>query len=196
MTVMLRLCSWLALAWLWLLITCLPVAAEPVISETVRKYRINGRTAQELRLEMNRKGPAGADGRRFDAYTAWRVDWNYLWWENPAECRLTKVTTRVRVSFTLPEWHQYDRGSPELQQKWDRYYEALHAHEKGHRDFGLRAARDIEQVIGGIGWRRTCAQLEKDANAAAQTILDHYILLEKQYDIETEHGAATGAVFP
>ena len=193
---MLRLCSWLALAWLWLLIVCPPLAAEPVISETVRKYRINGQTAQELRLEMNRKGPAGAGGRRFDAHTAWWVDWNYRWWENPAECRLTAVTTRVRVSFTLPQWDQYDRGSPELQQRWDRYFEALYAHEKGHRDFGLRAARDIEQVIWGIGRRGTCAQLEKDANAAAQATLDHYILLEKQYDIETEHGAASGAVFP
>ena len=191
-----RFCTRLSFFWLWLLIAASPLAAEPVLSESVHKYRISGQTAQELRLEMNRKGPAGAGGRRFDAYTAWWVNWNYRWWENPSECRLTAVTTRVRVSFTLPKWDQYDRGSPELQQKWDRYYEALYAHEKGHRDFGLRAARDIEQDIWRIGPRSTCAQLEKDADAAAQATLDHYILLEKQYDIETAHGAGTGAAFP
>jgi len=190
------LCTRLALTWLWLLIVCPPLAADPVIHETVRKYRISGQTAQELRREMDRKGPAGAGGRRFDGHTAWWVNWNYRWWEIPTECRLTAVTTRLRVSFTLPAWDQYERGSNELKQKWDRYYEALYAHEKGHREFGLRAARDIEQVIWGIGRRETCAQLEREANAAAQATLDHYIQLEKQYDIETAHGAATGAVFP
>ena len=188
--------SRLVLAWLWILIACPPLQAEPVIREIVRKYRIKGLNAQELRLEMNRKGPAGAGGRRFDAYTDWRVNWEYRWWETPTECRITAVTTRVRVTFTLPEWVQYDRGSHELQQKWDHYYETLFAHERGHRDFGLRAARDIEKVIWDMGRRETCAQLEKDANAAAQTTLNHYIRLEKQYDIETQHGAATGAVFP
>jgi len=186
----------LTLVWFWLVIACPPLAAEPVINESVRKYRISGQTAQDLRREMNLKGPAGAGGRRFDAYTAWWVKWNYRWRESTAECRIATVTTRVRVSFTLPQWCQYDRGSPELQQKWDRYFAALYAHEKGHRNFGLNAAREIEQVIRDIGRRGTCAQLEKDADAAAQASLDHYILLEKRYDIETEHGAATGAVFP
>jgi len=193
---MFRRFSKLVLAGLWLLVVCPPLAAEPVVKEIVRKYRISGQTAQALRQEMDWKGPVGAGGRRFDAYTAWRVQWNYRWWESPAECRLTAVTTRLRVTFTLPEWDQYNRGSNKLKQKWDRYYEALLAHEKGHREFGLRAARDIEQVIWGVGRRRTCAQLEREANAAAQATLDRYIRMERQYDIQTEHGAATGAVFP
>ena len=186
----------ITLVWIWLLIACQPLAAEPVINESVHKYRISGLTADELRREMDRKGPAGVGGRRFDAYTAWWVNWNYRWWESSTECRLTAVTTRMRVSFTLPEWDQYDRGSLALKQQWDRYYRALYAHEKGHRDFGLRAAREIEQVIWNVGRRETCGQLEREANAAAQATLDHYIRLEKQYDIETAHGAATGAVFP
>ncbi|CAD7848280.1 MAG: hypothetical protein [Olavius algarvensis Delta 4 endosymbiont] len=188
--------SRLALAWVWLLITCPTLAAEPVVKEIVRKYRISGQTAQDLRREMNLKGPAGAGGRRFDAYTAWWVKWNYRWWESPSECRITAVATQVRVSYTLPAWDQYDRSSDELKQQWDRYYQALLAHEKGHREFGLRAAREIEQVIWDLGRRGTCAQLEREANAVAQAALDRYILMEEQYDADTAHGAATGAVFP
>ncbi len=189
----------IAVLWLfsvWAGATCEPLGAEPVISEVVQHYRITGNTAQDLRWEMNQKGPGGENGKRFDAYTGWRVNWNYRWWENSDICRLTSVTTRVRVTFTLPAWQNYSSADPGLKQKWNRYYKALYEHEKGHRDFGIQAAREIERSILNVSSRKNCDLLERDANAAAEATLDRYIILEKQYDVRTAHGAKTGAIFP
>ena len=104
----------LGLLIVWAGATCEPLGAEPVISEVVQHYRIAGNTAQDLRREMNQKGPGGENGKRFDAYTGWRVNWNYRWWENADVCRLTSVSTRVRVTFTLPAWQNYRSADPGL----------------------------------------------------------------------------------
>ena len=173
-----------------------PLRAEPVISEEVRHYWIRGETALDLRWDMNAKGPKGRWGIPYDAYTKWQVDWRYRWWETPDSCRITSASTRVRITYTLPSWQNYDDAEAALKSRWDRYYKALYEHEKGHRDLGVRAAQEIENAILNVEPRETCSELSKDADAAAQAVLDRYIQLEKQYDRQTNHGAKTGAMFP
>ena len=193
---MCRLIFLLLLGMLWTVAFSGPLGAEPAISEQVRNYRISGQTALDIRREMNLKGPDGKNGQDFDAHTAWHVDWRYRWSETPAACRITSVTTRVAVTFTLPLWQDYASAGKALRQQWDRYYQALYEHEKGHRDYGVRAAREIEKTILTIASRENCAVLSRDVEAAANAILDRHIYLEKQYDVRTAHGAAADAVFP
>lgn len=136
---------------LWAGIICEPLRAEPVINEGVGYYQIVGNTAQDLRREMDQKGPGGKNGKSFDAYTAWYVNWNYRWWESRDTCRITSVSTKLSVTFTLPAWQNYASADARLQQQWDRYYNALYEHEKGHRGFGIQAAREIERAILDVG---------------------------------------------
>jgi predicted secreted Zn-dependent protease len=81
-------------------------------------------------------------------------------------------------------------------QRWNRYYTALIAHENGHRDFGVKAATEIEQALLNLEARENCKRLEQDANAVGYEILNRYIADEKLYDIDTNHGMNDGAVFP
>ncbi|PCI43535.1 MAG: hypothetical protein COB41_06815 [Proteobacteria bacterium] len=44
--------------------------------------------------------------------------------------------------------------------------------------------------------RRTCKQLETDANRIAEGIIEKFKIIEKDYDSHTNHGMNDGAIFP
>ena len=79
---------------------------------------------------------------------------------------------------------------------WEKYYAALFEHEQGHKDLGVKAALEIENQLLNMGSRRSCEQLELDANKMAKDVVDKYSRLEKEFDRSTNHGLNTGAVFP
>ena len=79
---------------------------------------------------------------------------------------------------------------------WDTYYAALFDHELGHRNLGSRAAAEIENQVLNMGTRDSCEQLESDANEIGKSVIARYSRFEKDYDLTTNHGLNTGAVFP
>ncbi len=167
------------------------IQAKPVINIETHYYEVDGKNAQEIRKDMKRKHPDA-----YDAYTAWRVDWRFFWFETAKDCHLTKVKTTVGVKFTLPKLVENNQADKETQQRWARYYQALIEHENGHRDFGIRTAEAIESALLAMGSRQNCIILERDANNLGYGILNQAIADEKQYDIDTQHGMKYGAVFP
>ncbi len=60
---------------------------KPNIKSQEIYYQISGTTAQELRQQMNQKGPGNYDG-----YTQWHVKWNYRYQQRnkyfPRRCQL------------------------------------------------------------------------------------------------------------
>jgi len=174
----------------------LALAAEPVVSVTSHYYQIQGDTAKALRREMNTKSPVKQNGKRYDAYTAWSVKWRYTWDRTEHRCEINRVTTTVDVTFTLPDWQNYEAAPSALQQHWDDYYQALVAHEQGHQAFGVEAATEIEQGILALGPRENCQRLERDANKLGYKTIAAHSASEKQYDLDTNHGMNDGAVFP
>jgi predicted secreted Zn-dependent protease len=178
-----------------LLMSALPTQAAVGISDRLERYAISGSTPSDLRLEMNSKGPRGnAGGQVFDGYTRWSVIWRYRYNNFGNTCAITSVATSVTVTITLPKWDDEITADNNTRSKWSRYLAALELHERGHRQMGIDAAKEIDRVISGMSGR--CDALEARANEAGKAILNKYRQLDLDYDRDTDHGAMQGARFP
>lgn len=144
--------------------------------------------------ETNTKGPIGPDGKRYPAYTHWRVDWNYTYQFVPGTCKLVKLTATVSGTITLPRWVDSRDASNSLVQSWDAMVAALRVHENGHYAHGIAAAQEIEALQNTVGSAADCPSLEKEINAQSQAIVDKYSALDVKYDEDTKHGQTQGAV--
>lgn len=174
-----------------------PAFAEPDVSLQTVTYPVSGRTAVEIRQSLNRNTPVRLDGNPFDAYTKWDIDWRIRWFENSdGTCRLTQVSTHVRIRTTLPGLLDPDSLSPDVADRWRRYRQALVAHESGHADIGVAAAREIEHELMRLELQPTCDQLANAANRSAREIIARHARMEKRYDTDTRFGANDGAIFP
>jgi len=174
-----------------------PAFAEPDVSLQTVTYPVRGRTAVEIRQSLNRNTPVRLDGNPFDAYTKWDVDWRFQWFENSdGTCRLTKVSTHLRIRTTLPGLLDPDSLSPDVADRWRRYTQALIAHENGHADIGVAAAREIEHELMRLEQQPTCDQLTDSANKLAREIIARHARMETRYDTDTRFGATDGANFP
>lgn len=150
-------------------------------------YEISGSTEDELREQMSALGPAEDDGTHFDAYTRWRIGWN---WPGYGEnvCTLSEAVVTYEVTVTFPHWVPPADASPELLAKWSDYITALAGHEKGHVDNVVDNYTVLEKAVKDA----TCTS----ADDAAQAVIEVIRQNDLDYDAETGHGATQGAVFP
>ncbi|WP_172636043.1 DUF922 domain-containing Zn-dependent protease [Synechococcus sp. PCC 6312] len=179
--------SWLGLGQAWV--------ASPMIHSQVNYYGITGTSALALRQQMNRLGPSGQNGRRFDAYTKWHVAWRYRYGLVGGSCRMTSLAVKTDITYTMPQWQNFQQARRSLQQQWHRYYQALQMHEDGHSNHGRAATQEIWQRLSNLT-QPTCASMGQVANQAAQGIIRRYAQKDIDYDRQTGHGRTQGAIFP
>lgn len=165
--------------------------AKPVVTTETNYYLVDGKNARAIRRDMNNKRTG-----KYDALTSWWIKWHFYWNTEAGLCKLTQVTTDVDIKFTLPKLMPDNAADENTRQRWDSYYQALIAHENGHRDLAIGAAAEIETALLDMEARDDCKRLEKDANSLAQRIVADYSAQQKQYDMDTNHGINKGAVFP
>ena len=170
--------------------------AEPTIMINYDYYDIEGRTAPELREHMNSKGVAWTNGNIYDAFTDWDVRWSYRYRLTDGACSMKSVTTTLNLVFRLPRWINYAGASAALKKKWDGYMQSLRQHENGHKDFGIKAAIEIERSIAELEPAVTCDDLAESANELGRRIILEYAAKEREYDAQTNFGETQGAVFP
>jgi len=169
--------------------------ASPKVNETTQYYSIYGETADELRHEMNTKSTIKQAGSNYDAYTSWYVNWRFNWKKSNGQCFMKNVKSTIEVKYTLPKWVNSNNAPVYLKKRWTHYYNALIAHEKGHKNFGINAAKEVESRLSTLS-AKNCANLENKANSLGKNIIEKYTALEKDYDKSTNHGMNNGAVFP
>lgn len=185
---------WLALA----MMAALPAPAalaEPVTSETTRTYSVTGATPAALRASMNGQRPTDRFGQRFDALTVWRIDWHVQSRAAAHVCSIAGIKVEVAVVTTLPELTD-ETTPPRLRQRFTGYVTNLATHERGHRDNGVAAGREIERAILAMGGRPDCPTLLADANAIGRALIETARQRDVDYDAATAHGATQGARFP
>lgn len=175
-----------------------PITLSPTVwarDTQIHYYDVAGDTEAELRAELDAKGPEN-DGVRHDAYTSWFVTWRYPFVHSDQGCATGPVTTDVKVVVTLPRWLGYADETQPLMKRWRRYLDALKTHESGHRETGFRAASDISDTLQELPPKATCDEVDEAATVAARAVLEKYRKADADYDNETRHGEAQGAVFP
>jgi predicted secreted Zn-dependent protease len=159
-------------------------------------YDIEGRTAAELRQQMNIFGVAWTNGNIYDAYTAWDVKWNYRYRLTDDGCSISSIVATLNVEFRLPRWVNRTSGPDALKMKWDAYIRSLRQHENGHKDIGVQAAAAIESSVAELEPAATCDNLAEKANQLGRRIISEHAAKEIEYDTRTNFGETQGAVFP
>jgi predicted secreted Zn-dependent protease len=191
--------AWRLQSMLALSITCgagLTAEAAVVPNDAVVHYPIYGANEDELRREMNAKGPTGGGASRYDGYTRWNISWRYQYQSRGGECRLTDIVTDVKVTMTLPDWRNEGAAPERLRSRWRQYLAALTVHEMGHRRHGMDAAREIDHSLGAMPPQADCSALGKAANALGDQIIKKYNERDLEYDRSTGHGRSQNARFP
>ncbi len=158
-------------------------------------YTIRGASADALRSDLARLGPKDQDGSHH-AYTRWNVRWSYPYARSPGSCATGKANVSVTVTFTMPEWEPPSDAPAELVERWNKYIKALEHHENGHKEHGLGAARDVLRKLERLEAEPDCDSMNREANAAANRVVEDYKAKDKAYDRDTRHGATQGARFP
>jgi predicted secreted Zn-dependent protease len=159
--------------------TSYPVAFP---NATPEFYAVSGATADEIRAQLNARGPSG-----YDAYTRWHIRWQWPGY-GTADCRLQDAEVAYEITVTFPRWTPVAEATPELAAKWNAYLYALALHENGHV---ANVVAHYPTVVAAIK-RSTCLTAE----AAAQAILQQMRDFDVQYDTNTDHGRTQGARFP
>lgn len=159
-------------------------------------YDIVGKSANDLRHELDTKGPLDKDGKRFDALTQWHVAWTYRYVSTTEGCKFIEIRTSVDGTTTLPRWVDGDSASNSLIRKWQSYMAALRLHEDGHYAHGVGAAKEIEDLGQSFHVSDNCSAIGKAFNDQADSILEKYKAMDATYDHDTNHGQTQGARFP
>lgn len=107
-------------------------------------HTVEGSNPDELLKSIFRNGPSrGRSGTVYHGWTQWGINWRYDYDRSRpgVGCRLADV--RLSVDIRMPRWTPPEGVDPELVTRWEAYWEDLRAHEYGHRDITVYAARRI-----------------------------------------------------
>jgi predicted secreted Zn-dependent protease len=171
--------------------------ADPMVTETFDYYDVDGATAQEIRTDLNRRGPIdGTEHRRFDAVTHWQVRWRYTYKDVGGGCGITTVSTNADITYAFPRLLPRNSAPAALRQAFAGYLENLLVHEKGHARVGIDIATRIEAGIRRLPAAPTCTALSDAANDLGQSLIKEANRLDIDYDAQTQHGKTQGARFP
>jgi predicted secreted Zn-dependent protease len=178
------------------MLTIAPAAAEPNVTQTFNYYDVSGSTVQEIRADLNRHGPAGKDGKRYDAFTRWYIRWRYDYRSGANQCAIAKVFTTVEVTITFPRLSETAEIPAAVRQAFAAYSERLLVHEKGHARNAIETATRIDAGIAALGPQGACAELDQVANRLGYSLVEKAKQWDTDYDQRTHHGATQGARFP
>ncbi len=168
-----------------------------VAPPTTSPYTIVGKTATELRSQLNQLGPINQDeGKRFDASTKWDLDAQFTSGGKKGSCKIKTVKVTVQTTFMLPQWTPANGTSQSLITQWQKYLVALQNHENGHKQLGIDAGNDFLSRLKAMPPASSCGELNQKATTERDAVKAAFKQKHKDYDKTTNHGATQGAVFP
>jgi predicted secreted Zn-dependent protease len=176
--------------------TALPVE----LRETFRvdTYPVSGRSAAEIRADLNRAGPLSvADAKRFDALTTWNLKWSLRFDRSGGGCSLAEATILLDIIVLLPELTDPAELSPRTMATWKAYREALDAHEMGHVENQRQGAAALQIRFNEFeGVWESCRELTAALKAEGDAVIQTIFAADRAHDESTLHGRLQGAVFP
>jgi predicted secreted Zn-dependent protease len=169
---------------LFLLISGQLSAADSLIIRT-NYYDVTGDTLQGIREEIVRQRPWKEER---DAFTRWKVDWMFTMQELESACRLESLSIKTDITIAMPRWNAAASEDEALKTAWVRYFKLLAAHEEGHKQLALAAAKEARKRILQLKGTSSCSELEIAINREGKKVIDEFAAREKLYDARTDHG--------
>jgi predicted secreted Zn-dependent protease len=152
-------------------------------SMSVKHYEIRGTTADDLRREIDAKGPEG-----FWGTASTRIRYRFTLRPAPEGCAGRQGGGHRRLHRAPAAVGQPPPGSVPVQDWWDRAYRSLDHHERGHVQISLDGARDLERSVRATPPRVSCEETQAEAERRGEAMLRQTDRLQKAYDRETNHG--------
>ncbi|MEA5419791.1 DUF922 domain-containing protein [Spirulina sp. CCNP1310] len=162
----------------------------PQLTERDTFYQIQGQTAAQLLDEIQYRSP------RFDHYSGqtaiataslkphWRMEVVQM---QQQFCRVATVETHADVEYTYPQWVDYDQANPQLQQRWNQFFNAVVRHEHEHRNILMRALAKVEPAVLALPAQTDCDGVVETANSTIHSIIDASNEEQRRFDETDDH---------
>lgn len=154
-------------------------------------YDVEGNSPEELRREMDLKGPKDDLGRTRDAFTRWKISWS--WPTEDGEPKIKEVEIKTDITVLLPR--PASNLTKDVKIKWDNYIRAIIHHESKH----VRIAADNAYLVR----KEILKTLKSDpnlsyagANRVGKEVLSKIRSLDTSLDKETNSGKEEGVIWP
>jgi len=146
-----------------------------------------------IRRQLDAIGPRSeVSGQRFDALTSWALRWSFSYNDSQGSCSIRNATIDVEAVITLPVLDQPESLPPGELDAWQAYVEKLRAHEDGHVNLYLIAARELRDEYLQFGSMSDCRTLAAALAARGEAKIEAIHSRDRAYDAQTGHGA----IFP
>ena len=169
-------------------------SAEIQVEETFKYYQISPQHARDIVFELRKNSPVRRLNQIYHGETEWELRPNFRWKQIGKLCYVEDFVVKVETEYTMPQLSEVANADEAIKAKFDKFYEALLVHEKGHHEFGMKAAREIHHLLEHVEPVRGCKVLRKRLTRDINGIIEAYDKLNQAYDIETGHGRTQGAV--
>lgn len=175
-----------------------PVAGGPEIKEEKKYYDIQGMSWQELSTQMNRIGCENdkysncEKDKNYVGGLMYQLGWSYQQGEFNHVCYMTEVKSILKLKFLMPRWVNFAEAPSDFKAEWNKFYNDLTRHEDGHKDIAMKAAKELQEKLAGLGPEESCKELAEAANQTGTEIVDYYERKQANYDIISGHGVNQG----
>lgn len=163
-------------------------------SDRVEYYEIEGATPDELRREMDRRGPLDDQGRRRDAFARWRISWSWPL-KSSGKPDFAGAISQFEGVMTLPRWRGREDASAELVKRWDDFMAAVRRHEEGHLGPARQAAPQVAEAIRIAAGQNPDLTI-REAHRIAEAVVSSIRAYDREYDERTRHGQTEGVRWP
>lgn len=167
--------------------------AEVTSNAEDRFYVISPRSPYDIRNELRRMTPLRERRGSFNGRTDWKIDWRYETTGDASGCNIHDVRVNINIVTTLPALSQYVT-EPQTIKAFERFRDALVAHERNHGKNGLAAAEEIDAALSSIPTQHDCNAVSRLAEQYSQSIINKYVQKDREYDYRTRNGMTEGAI--
>lgn len=140
---------------------CSPALAEVVATKSYSYFDIKGNTADQLDLELSRRGPtANGSSARHPGATKIRFGGEATYVQDNGRCRVGNAKVTVHTQIILPRWTNRKGASKELSMIWDALSSDIKRHEERHAEIARTSARSMERTLESLPPQRNCEAMQ------------------------------------
>lgn len=160
-------------------------------------YTVTGKTLDEISASLNAQAMPDPHepGTRYFARTDWYLTGDWTWKPSPSGCEVSTAQVRVAVTMTMPA-RVAGELAPDVQKRWDNFFENTVAHENGHVKLAYDGARNYQRELDTLAPAANCDILGNRLKDLFRKNFDQIDRANVDYDKRTRHGETQGAVFP
>jgi len=161
----------------------------PLISKSYGYFNIDGKTAEDLDRELERRGPLTKNtGHRHPGATEIRFGGDVTYVERNGRCSVGGAKVTLRTHLILPRWSNRRRADKELRFIWDTLSADIKRHEERHAEIARTHARRLEKELLRLRPAKECADLEKRVASTTRRVLEAHDRDQLRFDrVETKN---------